>query len=141
MPESQFRRKLETETQTELHFAPRLRRGVGQGLARRKAGSPLHTEGRSKISAYDIVDSGIVRPVGDVKSFRCELQGGTLAQFEPPAQAHVEIHIIGTKTAVAPGSRRPVVGEMIVAIDVSTGQEIEGMTTVVRNHWRQLKAG
>src|SRR5207247_10581670 len=90
----------------------------------------MNVKWRSKSSAHNIVYAGIVRPVRDVESFSRESQTALFANFENSAQAHVEGRVVRTKTTIARSSRRPVVGEMIVAINVRARQKGQRMVSV-----------
>src|SRR5712691_12889874 len=101
----------------------------------------MNVKRRSKSSAHDIIHAGIVRPVRDVESFSREPQTALFANVENSAQAHVEGRVVRTETTIARSTRRPVVCEMIVAIDVRASQKVKRMTTVVADNRRQLKSG
>src|SRR5207247_8754593 len=98
----------------------------------------MNVKWRSKSSAHNIVYAGIVRPVRDVESFSRESQTALFANFENSAQAHVERCVIGTQATVPWSSRRTIVGEMIVAVDVGASQKVRGMTAVVADDRSQL---
>src|ERR1039458_5766750 len=122
----------------EAHAELDLALGEGGGEGQRGAGcsrssthkgrarsNPLHIErrGREPEERADlVVYAGIVCPVRDVESFRRKLQVRLLAQFVPPGQAHVEVEVVGAETGVARGSDGTFIGDVIVAVHLSSGQ-------------------
>src|SRR5580704_19558919 len=78
-----------------------------------------------------VIHAGIIRAVGDVETFGSELQAEFLTQFVLPAQAHVEIDVVWTEAGVARGSDGTLVGDVIVAVDLATRQQIERVSAVV----------
>ena len=75
-----------------------------------------------------------------LKPFSRELRVGTLTELESSSQANIEHRIIGAESAVAGSSRRAIVGEMVVTIDIGSSQQIERMATVVADNRRYLEA-
>src|SRR5216683_4719875 len=127
---------LEGEPQAELDFSLREYRSEAQGLARRKSTRSLHVEcGESRCQtekwAHLIVHTGKVGMVGDVEALGGKLQFCLLANFMLPAQAHIEIDVVRAKSGVATGSERTFIGVVIVAVDLTAGQQIERMSTVL----------
>ena len=100
----------------------------------------VHCEWWSNRGADDIVHAGVVSAVGQVKSFRGELKRGLFIQFEGAAEPQVEIIVVRANTGIAAVSRRAVVGEVTVAVDVCTGEKIKGMAAVVVEDGRKLEA-
>src|SRR5579864_2368873 len=145
---------LERQAETELDLALGKGRGEGQRRAwrirpsagqRRTWAHPAHAERRepwreAQQRAYLVVHAGVVRPICDVKSLRRKLQVHLFAQFVLPSQARVEIVIVGTKTGVARRADGALICGVIIAIDLSPGEQIEGMPAVVNEDRRQLKS-
>src|ERR1700733_15865848 len=57
----------------------------------------------------------------------------------PPSQTRVEVDVIGAQASVARGSNGPLIRGVIVAVHLSSGQQVERMPAVVRENWSQLK--
>lgn len=125
------RSPLKAKTHPELRLSPWQSSGEAEGLAGRELSGPVHVERWSKVRSYDVVDLCIVYPVGEVESFCCEEQTRFLTEFEPSAQAHVEVEVIRTSSAVARSTWGAIVREVAIAINVRSRQKVEGMTAVV----------
>src|SRR5215472_11916167 len=102
--ESEFHRFffLETEAQAELDLPFGKIGSETQRLARRNC-APVHVKRgeprlKTENGAHYVVHTGIVRVIREVKSFCRELQIGFLAQVVLPAQAQVEVDVMGAKT-------------------------------------------
>ena len=100
----------------------------------------MHIERRTKSRTDNIVYARVVRVIGEVKAFRSEQQVRILAQFERAAEAQVKVRVARTDSRVPSGARRPVIGEMTIAVDVRSGQKIERMAAVVAEDRCQLEA-
>ena len=75
---------------------------------------------------YFVIHAGIIRAVGDVETFRGQLQIHPLAEFVLPGQARVEVNIVGTEAGVARGTDGPLVRRVVVPVDLATGEQVEG---------------
>src|SRR5215470_9869986 len=91
--------------------------------------------------AYFVVDAREIRPVRDVKSFRCKPKICFLTQFVGPAQTHVKVRVIGTQSGVPRGSNGTLVGRVIVAVHFTACQQVERMSTVVGENGSELEPG
>src|SRR5579859_6048581 len=103
----------------------------------------MHVERReprdqAKDWTYFVVYAGKICPVCEVESFCGDLQVSPLAYFVPPAQAHVEVDIVGTQTSVARRSDGTFVGGVIVAVYLSSREQVERMSAVVGENRGQL---
>src|ERR1700761_918639 len=139
-PHSRLLRVSKRQPQPQLYFPLSISCGKTQGLAGREFGSTVDIEGRSKGRSDNVVNAGIVGAIGDVEPFRGEVQAVLIADPENPAQTHVEINIVGSQTGVARRRRRPIVGEVTIAVDVGPGEQIERVPAVVADNRCKLKA-
>src|SRR5579863_5316556 len=88
--------KLETHAHAQLNLALGEVRGEAEGRTGRQRRASVHVEGgeaglEAKERTDLVVDAGVIGAVGDVKTFRRELQSGPFSDFVLPAQAHIEI--------------------------------------------------
>src|SRR5271155_503945 len=127
---------LKVEPHAELNLTLRKRRREAERLARGKRRGSVHVERRSERRTDDVVHARIIRPVRDIESFRQQLQSVPLADFESPAEPHIEINQVWTDAAVARRAWRAIVREVIILVDIGPGQKIERMSAVVRKERR-----
>src|SRR5260370_11995986 len=149
-------RHLESQAQPQLDLARQECRSKTQRLAWRERRASVHVErgitrgacacdrtwrSNAEKRVHLIVHTRKVCMVGDVEALRRKLQFCLLANLMLPAQAHVEIDVFRAKSGVTTGSDRTLIGGVIVAVDLATGQQVEWMATVVSKNRSQLKAG
>ncbi len=94
---------------------------------------------KTKERAHFVVYASEVRSVGEVESLRRDLHIHPLAHFVLPGQAGVEVVIIRAEPGVARRPDGPFIRRVIVAVDFSSGEQIERMSAVVTENWRQLE--
>src|SRR5579859_1191723 len=136
---------LESKAQTKLQST----RAQGRSEAERRGWAnvaSMHVEGGkagqlSKVGSHRIVDAGKVQAIGQVEALRHQLQTGLFAQFEFLCKAHIEVDEIGPFTSIACGPDRAVVGGMAIAIHVSTGQQVKGVSAVIAENRRENEPG
>src|SRR5215471_1789816 len=132
----------EVKTNAELDLAHRHSRSESQRLAGCQTRCAVHPERRSHYSwiSDDIVNPRVICPVRYIKCLGDESQPSLLAKFKSMAQPQIERQIFGPKPAVAGSAGWPVIGEVVVAVDIGSSQQVEGMAAVVRNDRRKLEA-
>src|SRR5258708_25926 len=136
---------LERESHPKLNLPLRERRSETQRLARRERCAAMHVErGESRRQAEEwaghVVYTGIVCMVRDVEALSRKLQLRLLANFMLPTQAHIETDVARAKPGVATGSDRTLIGGVIVAVHLTSSQQVERMSAVIGKSRRQLKA-
>src|SRR5579863_5408679 len=72
----------------------------------------------------------------EVESFRREQQVSFFSKLMVPTQAHVKVHVIGAQTRITGDSNGAFIGDMVVAVDFTSRQQIERMPAVVRENRR-----
>src|SRR5438270_12786389 len=91
-------------------------------------GSPLH------FWPDKVIHAGIVGAVCQIKAFGQNLQVSPIAHLESASDTHVKVHVIRTQTGIARSSDWTIIGRVAIAIQISAGQKVEWVTTVVFEH-------
>lgn len=135
--------ELENETRTELDLALGVigseRQGSSAGSDCGWRDESVRMRCASIACANDIIHAGVVGAVCQVKRFGHELNAVMIAETNASAKPQIEGEVIRAETSVTADADGPVVGGMMIAIDVGTGEKIERMSTVVSEDGRKFE--
>ena len=88
---------------------------------------------------HHVVHTRIIRVVRDVKALGRKQKRGPLADPMLPAQPHVEVGVTRAYAGIAARSDWALIGRVIVAVDLSAGEQIEWVPAVVRENRSELE--
>src|SRR5947209_5788948 len=140
--------ELEADANTELELAHRESRGKGQRRCQRGRGRIDLRSGNikggesgceTKPASNNVVHTGVIRTIEQIETFRQELKIGVFTHLEPARDPHIKRGEIRTLPRIARGSNRPVIGGVAITVHISSGEQIERMTTVVANNRGKLE--
>jgi hypothetical protein len=99
------------------------------------------TRCKAENGPHYVVYAGKIRVVCDVEPFRGEQQRGLFLDFVTPAQAHVEVGVTRPEAGVAASANRPLVGGVIISVDLAACEQVKGVPAVIRENRSDLETG